>query len=150
MQLPQSRPQNRQRVEQHEHGICFNFEKKGACLIRGCKYIHMDRNALYPSYSNNLKGKRSNTEDNDHKLYRSDRNDNRNRFKPEIICYNFANTGYCRFGHRCKQRHINRSSSLEFDFKARDRSNSNNYYTSRPRSVHTFNNANFDRKFIPG
>ena len=54
----------------------------------------MDRNASYPSYSNNLKGERSNTEDNDHKLYRSDRNDNRNRFKPEIICYNFANTGH--------------------------------------------------------
>ena len=54
-----------QRVEQHEcgnaedtdgkTGICFNLEKKGACLIRGCKYIHMDRNASYPNYSNNLK-----------------------------------------------------------------------------------------------
>ena len=91
---PQLRPQNRQLVEHHEcgkaedtdgkTGICFNFEKKGACLIRGCKYIHMDRNASYPNYSNDLKCERSNTEENDHKLYRSDRNDNRNRFKPEI------------------------------------------------------------------
>ena len=42
---PQARPHNRQRVEQYERGkaevtdgkteICFNFEKKGACLIRG-------------------------------------------------------------------------------------------------------------------
>ena len=77
---PQSRPQNRQQVEQHEcgnaedidgkTGICFNFEKKGACLIRGYKYIHMDRNASYSNYSNDLKCKRSNTEENDHKLYR--------------------------------------------------------------------------------
>ena len=105
----QSRPHNRQRVEQYEcgkaedtdgkAGICFNFEKKCACLIRGCKYIHMDRNASYPNYSNDLKRKRSNTEENGHKLYRSDINDNRNRFKPERICYNFVNTGQCRFGH---------------------------------------------------
>ena len=98
----------------------------------------MDRNASYLNYSNNLKCKRSNNEENDHKLYRSDRNDNRNRFKPERICYNFVNTRQCRFGHRCKYRHINRSSSLEFDFRARNRSNSSNYYTSRPRSMHTF------------
>ena len=64
------------------------------------------------------------------------------------ICHNFANTGHCRFGHKYRYRHINHSSSLEFDFKARDRSSSDNYYTSRPKSVHTFNNANFDRKFI--
>ena len=144
-------------MEQHEcsnredtnskTGICFNFEKKGACLIIGCKCIHMDRNASYSSCSIDLKSKRSNTEKNDHKFYRSDRNDNRNRFKPERICYDFANTRHCRFGHKCKYRHINHSSSLEFDFKARDRSNSNNYYTNRPRSVHTFNNANFNRKF---
>ena len=129
-------------MEQHEYGnredtngktgICFSFENKGVCLIKGCKYIHMDRNASYPNYLNDLKGKKSKTDDNDHKLYRSDRNDNRNRFKPEIICYNFAHTGHCRFAHRCKYRHINCSSSLEFDFKSRDRSNSNNYYTSRP------------------
>ena len=101
-------------------GICFNFEKKDACLIRGCKYIHKDRNASYPNYSNDLKCKRSNTEENDHKLYRSDRNDSRNRFKPERICHNFVNTGQCRFGHKCKYRHINRSSSLEFDFRAQE------------------------------
>ena len=94
----------------------------------------MDHNASYLNYSNDLKCKRSNNEENDHKLYRSDRNDNRNRFKPERICYNFVITGQCRFGHRCKYRHINRSSSLEFDFRARNRSNSSNYYTSRPRS----------------
>ena len=47
----------------------------------------------------------------------------------------------------CKYRHINHSSSLEFDVRARDSFNSSNYYTSRPRSMHTFKNANFDRKF---
>ena len=90
-----SRPENRQGVEQHEcdnregrTGICFNFEKKGACLIRRCKYIHMDRIASYPNYSNDLKGKRSDTEYNAHKLYGSDRNDNRNIFKVvDRACY---------------------------------------------------------------
>ena len=43
---PSPEPQARQRVDQYERGkaevtggkteICFNFEKKGACLIRGC------------------------------------------------------------------------------------------------------------------
>ena len=41
----------------------------------------------------------------------------------------------------------NRSSSLKFDFRARNRSNSSNHYTSRPRCMHTFKNANFGRKF---
>ena len=79
----------------------------------------MDRNAAYPNYSNDLKCKRNNTEEIDHKLHRSDRNDNRNRFKPERICYTFVNTGQCMFGHRCKYRHINRFSSLEFNFRAK-------------------------------
>ena len=63
------------------------------------------------------------------------------------IGYNFANTGHYWFGHRCKYRHISCSSSLEFDFRARDRPDSNNYYTSRPRYMHNFNNSNFDHKF---
>ena len=79
----------------------------------------MDRNASYPNYSKDLKYKRSNIEEIDHKPYRSDGNDNRTKSKPERICYNF-NTGQCRFGHRCKYRHINRSSSLEFDVRARN------------------------------
>ena len=90
--------------------ICFNFEKKGACLIRGCKYNHLNRNASYPNYSKDLKCKRSNTEEMDHKLYSSDGNDNSTKFNAERICYNFVSTGQCRFGHRCKYRHINRSS----------------------------------------
>ena len=52
------------------------------------------------SKTGDLKGKRSNTEDNDHKLYRSDRNDHGNKFKPERICYNFTNTGHRGFGHK--------------------------------------------------
>ena len=39
------------------------------------------------------------------------------------------------------------SSSLEFDFRARNSFNSSNSYTSKPRSMHTFKNANFDCKF---
>ena len=103
---PQARPHNQQRVEQYEcgkaevtdgkRGICFNFEIRGACLIRRYKYIHLDRNASYPNYSEDLKCKRSNTEQIDHKLYR---NDNRAKFKPERICYNFVDTGQCRFAN---------------------------------------------------
>ena len=95
----------------------------------------MNRNASYPNYLKDLKCKRSNTEEIDHKLYRSDGNDNGAKFKPERICYNFVNTGQCRLGHRCKYRHINRSSSLEFDFRARNSFNSSNCYTSGPRST---------------
>ena len=36
---------------------------------------------------------------------------------------------------------------IEFDFRAKNSFNSSNYYTSGPRSMHTFKNANFDRNF---
>ena len=35
--------------------ICYEFERNGACLRKGCKFIQMNRNAAYPSYSNRPK-----------------------------------------------------------------------------------------------
>ena len=39
--------------------ICYEFERNGACLRKGCKFIHTNRNAAYPSYSNKPKDKNS-------------------------------------------------------------------------------------------
>ena len=39
--------------------ICYEFERNGACLREGCKFIHMNRNAAYPSYSNRPKDRNS-------------------------------------------------------------------------------------------
>ena len=39
--------------------ICYEFERNGACLRKGCKFIHMNRNAAYPSYSNKPKDRNS-------------------------------------------------------------------------------------------
>ena len=35
--------------------ICYEFERNGACLRKGCKFINMNRNAAYPNYSDRLK-----------------------------------------------------------------------------------------------
>ena len=39
--------------------ICYEFERNGACLRKGCKFIHMNRNKTYPSYSGTPKDRNS-------------------------------------------------------------------------------------------
>ena len=33
-------------------GVCYDFEKNGACLRQNCKYVHLNRFAPYPDLSN--------------------------------------------------------------------------------------------------
>ena len=153
---PQARPYNRQRVEQYERGkaevtegkteICFNFEKKGAGLIRGCKYIHMDRNASYPNYSKDLNIKEATLRKSTINLIEVMEmiiELNLNLKEYAIILLILDNVGLVIDANT----DINRSSSLEFDVRARNSFNSSNYYTSGPTSMHSFKDANFDRNF---
>ena len=102
---------------------CYEFQKNGACMKKGCRFLHFDPERDYPSRTgrhNNQRNYRDNQTPRSrpsprHKtnnLNRNTRSSNHNGHKPSQrynnynVCYKFKNTGSCPHGNRCKFRHI--------------------------------------------
>ena len=99
----------------------MNFRKNGACMKKGCRFVHFDPECACPSRTgrqNNQKNYRDNQTPRPsprHKttnsLNRNTRSSNHNGHKPSqrynnYVCYKFQNTETCPYGNRCKFRHI--------------------------------------------
>ena len=97
-------------------GVCYDFEKNGACLRQNCKYVHLNRFAPYPDLSNQRvkesrtmstsvhePSPRPNTRQS---VYRPTNNRTRaGEGGKQKICFKFRDNGHCRFGLECRYRH---------------------------------------------
>ena len=97
-------------------GICYDFEKNGACLRQNCKYVHLNHFAPYPDLSNQRVKESRTISTSVHEL--SPRpNTRRSVYRPtnnrtrageggkQKICFKFRDNGHCRFGLKCRYRH---------------------------------------------
>ena len=88
-------------------GICYEFQKNGACMRRNCKYIHFNRSAAYPTLGPN-KGESSKTSARPRpwpKIGSEPRTEFcRDKVKNKI-CYNYRDRGYCSYGSKCRFLH---------------------------------------------
>ena len=101
---------------------CDEFQKKnGACMKKGCRFVHFDPESASRSRTRRQNNNQRNYRDNQtprpsprrktNNLYRNTRSSNKNGHKPsqrynKHVCYKFQNTGTCPYGNRCKFRHI--------------------------------------------
>ena len=81
-------------------GICYEFQKNGACMRRNCKYIHFNHTVAYPSLGPNRMetSKTSSRPRPWPKIGREPRTEFcRDRVKNKI-CFNYHDRGYCSYG----------------------------------------------------
>ena len=89
--------------------ICDEFKRTGACLLSGCRFVHMDEDASYPNLTRS-NAKKSIGSINQYKGRGKPVNNSRNFEHSRVnnkIYYNFKNNGYCKFGRDCKYQHVN-------------------------------------------
>ena len=142
-------------------GVCYDFEKNGACLRQNCKYVHLNRFSPYPDLSNQRvkesrtmstslhePSPRPNTRQS---VYRPTNNRTRaGEGGKQKICFKFRDNGHCRFGLKCRYRHervyqhYNQSNDRENRFgstKPHVRSNVTSRNFSDVNAVNTSNNG---------
>ena len=89
--------------------IFDEFKRTGACLLSGCKFVHMDEDASYANLT------RSNAKESigsiiQYKGRGKPVNNSRNFEHSRVnnkICYNIKNNGYCKLGRDSKYQHVN-------------------------------------------
>ena len=89
--------------------ICDEFKRTGACLLSGCRFVHMDEDASYPNLTRS-NAKKSIGSINQYKGRGKPVNSSRNFEHSRVnnkICHSFKNNGYCKFGRDCKYQHVN-------------------------------------------
>ena len=89
--------------------IYDEFKRTGACLLSGCRFVHMDEDASYPNLTRS-NAKKNIDSINQYKERGKPVNNSRNFENSRVnnkICYNFKNNGYCKFGRDCKYQHVN-------------------------------------------
>ena len=92
---------------------CFAFSKFGACTKRNCRYMHVNENAAYPNYSSKRDIPQAKSPGSHVPRQRTKGRNEKgamNRYKPNQervgICFKFRDTGYCKFGKKCRFKHI--------------------------------------------
>ena len=119
--------------------------KLSECLRKGCKFIHMNRNAAYPSYSNRPKDrnsqnmpKNSGSNTKQSQKRNPDPRDVDHQLQQNKICFNFSRTGRCKYGRFCRYVHPNsrnQNSNLNGPTFSKDNVN---FSSEQHREVFTF------------